>query len=337
MNYGIVHAIKDDLVMLAIYAREENKVVYNGALNINLLAKAPMQMGFKPLNFSVENGNLVQDVGKFSRLNAPHKVFIVLAELRSQGGRCLGYRCLEAGTCRIGNIKREDIISQQSQIKTRTSMLQNAIIRDGKVNCYPNHPFRKIVVGARSRRVSELVKGVSERLQESKDTQKAEKREPLKGVPKQVSKDMYSQKAEKLFGDASFISDKRLSPEQKVMLIEAKKRGVPVEYINNPEYSNDVMCFYADNIVSEELAKDCSRFLQNPKLSLEQVQELYQCASVGIDYSDICDENLSPSDMSIIRSRRYMQMWGDLETVPPVDEELIDKCLSYAEVVRMNR
>ena len=41
--------------------------------------------------------------------------------------------------------------------------------------------------------------------------------------------------------------------------------------------------------------------------------------------------------MRIVRSRRYMQMWGDLETVPPVDEELIDKCLSYAEDVKMSR
>lgn len=318
MNIGIVHAVKDDLVMLAVYNKSEDKVTYNSRLPIQMLTQVPQKMGVEPYNFSIKDGMVVQDVGKFSRLNAPHKVYIVLAEIRTRGGRCLGYRCMEAGTCRLGNLSRESIITQQSQIKTGTSMLQNAIIRDGKVNCYPNHPFEKIIVGTRATK-PKITAGQQQ------------------GTSKACNKDMYTRKAEKLFGDSSFLSNERLSPEQKKILIDAKKRGVPVEYINNPDLSKDVMCFYAENIVSKELAKDCSRIIQNPKLSMEQVQELYQCAVVGVDYSDMCDENLSPADMEIKRSRRYMQMWGDLETVPPVDEELVDKCLSYAESIKMNK
>lgn len=317
---GIICKVEGNNVLLAVYNNDTEKLDAVRNISSDMIVGTLSSYSIKPLNFTVSGGKVIDDAGKFERLSAPHKVFIVIAEIKSRGGRCLGYRCLDTTTGEVTNMRKEDILSMQQRVTTGTSVLQNAVVRGGKINCYPNHPFRRIIVGARNKGR----KPVERSLDAS-----------LNAKPK--STDMYMKKAKKMFGDASFIANPKLSEEQKAILIKAKSNGASVDYFNNPDLSKGAMKFYAKRLVDDSIAKDCEEMLNHPKLKLAQLNELYECAITGVDYSEVCDENISPQDMSIFRTKKQMEMWGDLETVAPVDEELIDKCLNYADLVRMNR
>ena len=159
--FGVVFKYNraSNMVSLAVVDESTDKVVFNGDMTLNQLAEAPQRMGIEPINFSVVKGKVIQDVGVFDRLNCKHKVLVILKEIRTNGGRCLGYTVFDCDNGTIYNKKKEDIIKAQEaiRVRTNTSLIQNAIIRDGKVNCYPNHKFKRVIVGTKAKKVNKQV------------------------------------------------------------------------------------------------------------------------------------------------------------------------------------
>jgi len=281
-----------------------NAVIKRSNVSIDML-EFMVRGGAIPLNFKIEGGRVTSACGSFKRFEHGGVSLVVLKSLVSRSGRVIGFRCLNTKTLKIGNTRVEELVNLQSR-QGSYPVLQNGIIRNGTVNSYPNCPFIKEVVGIRNPSTQKGVRNV--------DSNKAEA----------VSK-------KKL---PSFIADERLSNTQRRILLEAKKSGMYVEAFNNPDISPEAMSYYKDVIVSKEIADDCREIIANTKLSVPQIDELYQCAVLGIDYSDYNDENIPSWAMSVFRQEKTMEMWGDISHEEKVTAELRDKCIRLADTLK---
>lgn len=223
---------------------------------------------------------------------------IILKELCDGRGKILGYTYLVCSDLSIRNITKEAILSMD---KTMDGILfQNAIIRGNAVNCYPNHPFEKKVIEI--------------------------------GKKKGWRTDGFYQEGKTGNGDKAITVKSHAS--QAVKNIQRKGFG---KYIGNPALSDDVAQFLDESVVSEDIAKACKPIAMNPKLSRDQVEELYQCALKGIDYSGVCNENLTVNDMANFRKLQEMKNNGDLNGDAPRDELLIQKCLKVRQDIYQSR
>lgn len=223
---------------------------------------------------------------------------IILKELCDKRGNILGYTYLVCSDLTIRNITKEAILSMD---KTMDGILfQNAIIRGNAVNCYPNHPFEKKVVDV--------------------------------GKKKSWRTDGFYQEGKVGEGSKEITVKSHASPAIKSI----QKKGFG-KYIGNPALSDDVAKFLDESVVSEDIAKACKPIAMNPKLSKSQVEELYQCALQGIDYSSVCNENLTVNDMANFRKLQEMKNNGDLDGSAPRDELLIQKCLKVRQDIYQSK
>lgn len=261
----------------------------------------------KSLNFSVEKGKIVQDMGVFERLSHKGTCFILLKMLVSPSGRTLGYTVLNAKNLSIGNVKREDLLAYQS--RQREPLIQNAIIRNDTINAFPDKTFIKEEIGV-------------------KPAPAPKKVEPVK-VQQKPEPDKAPEVSKRHVPD--FISDPNLSPAQRRLLIDGKRNGSLVEYYNKPWVSPEVMEYYNNTIVDKNIAEDCRDIFKTEGLNKDQVNELYQCAVMGVDYSDMLDKNMTPSEMQLRRLNRSMDVWNGTDNPEAPDEELFEKCLRMKE------
>lgn len=253
------------------------------------------------LNFSIQNGKVVQDSGVFSRLDHNGTSMIVLKVLCTNSGRVVGYSCLNTKSFAIGNVKREQLLEQQKK-QGDLPLLQNGIIRNDTVNAYPGKVFPKQVVG---------VQGRAARPQ--KPTKVAPSEKPAKKhIPE-------------------FIANPNLSNAQRKLLLDGKRAGALVEYYNNPNIKPECMDLYNNLIVDKNVAEDCKPIFENTDLNAEQAYELYRCALLGVDYSDLNDASLTKSELELGRLNKSMDLWGDVDYAEEPDAELFEKCLRMKE------
>lgn len=255
-------------------------------------------------NFSVNNGEIVQDCGVFSRLSHKGTSMIVLKALSTSSGRIVGYSCMNAKTLTIGNAKREQLIEQQKR-QGDLPLLQNAIIRNDTVNAYPGKTFMKQFVGVS---------------RPGKVTQQTPVKHETSGHEQPVKKHV-----------PDYISNPDLTQAQRRLLVEGKKSGALVEYYNDPRIQPECIDFYNSVIVDKNIAEDCKPIFENSNLNKEQAYELYRCALLGLDYSDICDENLTPAELEVKRLDKSMDLWGEVDYAEEPDAELFEKCLRMKE------
>lgn len=278
-----------------------SQVVFTNILNEVSVVSSVMQ-GAVPVNFSVKNNRIVQDNGVFKRFNHGGISLVVLKTLVSYTGRVIGYRCLNARTLKIGATKRDQILSMQAQ-QNGFPILQNAVIRNNTINAYDGKQFEKEVIGER----------------------------PSKKAP---STPHAPQKPQGRAHLPSYIQNPKLSKEQCMLLTKAKKSGAYVEGFNNPNLSIEAMDYYKDVIVSKEIADECRPIICNAKLSVPQIDELYQCVISGVQYSDLNNDKLSPVEMQTEREVRVAEMWGDLTYEEVPDQDLWNKCVKVSETLR---
>lgn len=229
----------------------------------------------KPVNFSIDRNNtLKEDAGSFKRFDKTG-VGVVVAEIQNPYGRSLGYRIIQSTTGVLVNMKTEEIV-QKEKVLGRP-FLQNGIVRNNTVNCYPLHSFPVIKV-------------------QKAPKQKAE-RKPVEKVKAPKTQVPYTkeQLAELNFCkskgiNTSFIENPQLTPEQMRICWVAKGKGVFAEYFAKPEYSTEVMKFYADRLVSNLAVKECTLMLKNPELKVSELSELYLCVCDGVDYTSVLNE-----------------------------------------------
>lgn len=293
---------------------------------LRTLGNFALSNNYTPINFSIDRfGGVVQDCGKFDRFLGHKEVYIIVAEIVSKSGVVQGYRIASSKSNNVVNIKKSQLLEY---VKSPDVIIQNAIVRGGAIHCYPLKPFNKMVYSPvpQSKVLKESNIGTTPTSKQTKPVRQSKSR--VKDIIAQMDD---AQKAEvencvKKGINPALIANKDLSPQQMRVLWVAKANGVFSEAFNKPEYSVDVMKFYADKLIDKDLVAECKPMLDNPNLSLRQLDSLYNCVLHSVPYSDLCDGTKTDSEIYLTMLYRDKNMWeGSMPSNNYVDEELLDK------------
>lgn len=270
-------------------------------------------VGCRPINFSVENGVLKESMGSLERLTVKNGVrpHIVVQELATSLGTIVGYRLLNPSSNSIVAMKKEDIIARQAN--SNVPLLQNGIIRGNKINCYSHSKFPRFVIGTKTRTASKKPKVASEaKVMDTNSNSTGNKSNFLDKFTPEQRRELSMAKKDGV--DVKILANPELSPEQMRVIWVSKKKGVYSEYFASPKYSVDVMKFYADKFVTMQVVKECSDLLARPDYDIERLSELYLAVCEGIDYSGFIDAK-SAEEMYVQREKLRTQLWGTSESI----------------------
>lgn len=275
-----------------------------GTVDLDTLGTKTLKANLKPLNFTIDrNKKASQSRGSFERLHK--KGVIVLAEFVSKSGTILGYRLLSLSNGAIGNLKRDEVLNKNKALGDDTPYMQNAMVRNETVCCYPNSPFKQVVVGEQS---NTKVTKATTTVKKNDDEKSVFTKEQLAEIKTCRKKGI----------DSRLIENPELSPKQMRVLWVSKSRGALAEYFANPKMDIDVMKFYGNILYNPRIVKDCSLLLSHPEIGLKRVKEFYKCIQSGIDYSGWLNET-----STMIEANRLMvetTQWGRFKKL--TDEEI---------------
>lgn len=288
--------------------------------------------GFTPINFSIQNGRVNESMGSIERIIPKDGVqpLVVIQELATSVGTIIGYRLLNPVSNNIVSRKKEDIIDRQA--KSGIPILQNGIIRGNKVNCYPNSPFPRFIIGTKTRNSVKKPKLSSQTEQKSKPQQSAKESNNLldQFTPEQ-RKELSLAKRDGV--DLRLIANPKLSPKQMRVLWVSKKKGAYSEYFARPEYSVEAMTFYADRLMTMNAVKECSDLLSRPEYDVPRLTELYLAVCEGIDYSSFIDDS-SAEDMYVKREALRNKLWCSENKASISDSEYINSGVRLADKLK---
>lgn len=272
--------------------------------------------GYTPVNFSISRDRKVkQDCGDFARFSQ-YGSAVVIAELKSKSGRNLGYRLLSCANNILVNVKTEDILQKEASFGNNEHFLQNGIIRNKAVNCYPLKPFPVINVNT------------------SKPKQYKAQATPER--PKETKKQNFTSEqlneivlCEKNGINPRFIKNSKLSPSQMRVLWVSKSKGALSERFANPQLSVEAMKFYADRLYDKKTADDCADMLRHTELSVPELTELYSCICQGLPYESYI--GLSATDIQVKRDQEVVQYWG---SASKFDVDYYEKAMNVARKLK---
>lgn len=289
----------------------------------------------KPLNFSVDaSGKLVQDCGDFNRFSQKGSA-VVLAEIKTKSGRTLGYRLLSCANNMCVNLKTEEILQKDKSMGESEHFLQNGIIRNNTVNCYPGKPYPTMTLSV-PKKPTPARPATAETV--DKATRPTNHVAPHAGAVKPAKPRLedFSEKqrtelesCRKAGVDPNLLRDPNLDPQQMRILWVSKSKGCMSEAFADSRFSPDVMKFYADQLYSQDMVDDCQELLAHPELSADQVKELYACAAQGIPYTDFI--GMSPEDVYVEREKITTKYWGGAQTF---DADYLERAIHMASVLR---
>ena len=143
--YLVVVNVSDDKKQYMMVAlNDEYQVQQQGVVTAQQLVQ--LSKNAEPLNYSIDNGNIKEDCGSFSRLKHKGIVLIVLCAVVPKGKQVAkNYRVLNARTGAVQVVDREALLRNQS-MQGDLPILQNGIIRGGKISAYPGKEFKKVYV-----------------------------------------------------------------------------------------------------------------------------------------------------------------------------------------------
>jgi hypothetical protein len=284
--------ISDDFEVQGVYSK----------LDEISIVKFVIQNGLTPINFSIDRNNkIIANCGDFARFSN-YGSAVVLAELRSVSGRTLGYKLLSCAQNVIINLKTEEIIDREESYGANEHFLQNGIIRNKTVNCYPRKPFNVITI--KSNKTAKKVQASEpQQVKETPARPKNSHNETF--TPEQVKE---LKLCESNGVNPRLIKNSKLSPSQMRVLWVAKSKGAFAESFANPKLSTDSMKFYADRIFDKETAIDCKELLSHPELSVPELKELYACICEGVPYEQYIGKSVT--DIQVAREMESAQYWG---------------------------
>lgn len=311
---GLFHVVLVDgtsfnVVKDCNYAREEDIM--------HMVVNAGGQ--YVPLNFSLDrSGKLKQDCGDFSRFS-PRGSAVVLAEIKSPGGRTLGYRLLSCANNICVNLKTEEILQREALMPKNEHFLQNGIVRNNAVNCYPLKPYPMLTMNV------------------SKPAKKPTVKAPAKPASQKVAKSEFSKEQLKELESCKnaginphLIANPKLSPEQMRIIWVSKSKGCMSEHFASPKYTPDVMKFYGDRFYDAQTVADCKELLSHPELSVDELSELYLCVCEEVPYSEFI--GLSPEEIFVKREQLTGTYWGNISAFSMSD--YTEKAINAAQRIR---
>lgn len=278
--------------------------------------------GCRPINFSIENGVLKESMGSFERLEVKDGVrpCIVLQELATSVGTIMGYRLFNPANYSIVALKKEDIIARQA--KSPIPILQNGIIRGNKVSCYPNSPFPRFIIGTKTRTSAKKVKLSDNKKEEAKHNNNF-----LSQFSPEQRREISLAKKDGV--PVKLIANPDLTPEQMRVLWVSKKKGAYSEYFASPRYSVEVMKFYADRLVTQQMVKECGDLLSRTDYDVDKLSELYLAVCEGVDYSSFIDME-SADEMRVQREKLRSKLWD----TKVEEDEYINNAVKFAEKLK---
>ena len=308
--YNLVEINSDTLQIVRNVTVDDNSILYAVS-------------GCRPINFSIRAGVVVDSTGSFDRLKiragvTPH---IVVQELATSVGTIVGYRLLNPYNFNIIALKKEDIIARQS--KSDVPLLQNGIIRGNKVNCYKYSKFPRYVIGTKTRTATKKHKNVVDRNMSTSETN-----EFLSKFSPEQRRELSLAKKDGV--PIRLIANPDLSPKQMRVLWVSKKNGAYSEYFSSPKYSEEVMKFYADRLITQQMVRECSDLLSRPDYGVDKLTELYLAVCEGIDYSSFIDADTA-EEMYVERERLRKNLWGSSLTM---SGDYINDAVKFAEKLK---
>ena len=296
---------------------------------------------FKPLNFGIDRKKqLQQDNGAFSRFTKEGSL-VILAEFVDEKKETVGYRVLSTTNGTTYNMTLADIkqlyVKRKAVLNTDTMVLiQNAIVRqyddDITISCYPLKSFEQIEIKQTDIKEKNGIVVNNANKTSAAPVQQTKVEKPLT-FSKEQKKEFELCKDAGV--DVELISNPNLSQEQmRVIWLSKSKKGALSEYFNKPEYSAEVMKFYADILYDKKQVKAYKKLLEHPELDVAQLQELMNCIDSGIDYEDLI--GLDVDDVYCKRIERDPSFWSvvDFDAKAPSDTwkkgELFDLMMKKA-------
>lgn len=297
---------------------ELNLINTFGVIPYDSLGSVTIQSGLQPLNFDVDRNGKVKQFCSFERFSSP-KHAVVIGELISTTGETLGLRVITSSGI-ILNKRKAEILQIDESLGDGVPFLQNGQVSNGALKCYPLHKFPSIIIDnkAKKARVPKPAKA----------TVPPKELNPVKNSFTEAQKSEFK-KAQKHGVDTSFMENPDLGEKQLRVLWVSKSKGVLSEYFAKPEFSVDSMKWYADRLYTKKAVKERALMLQHPNLSIAQLNELENCISDGVDYADICDENITVSEMQIKRIERTESLWSDISKTDATDEDIMNNAINY--------
>lgn len=313
INYLVVTGVDKSSGFLHIVEVDAQAFVvrrdYGYAAEQNLCQFVAANKELTPLNFSVgQDGKIQQNCGDFSRFS-PMGSAVVLAEIKSQSGRTLGYRLLSCANNACVNMKTEEIVAREQSYADKGHFLQNGIVRNKAVACYPSKPFPVIIreLGKKPHKSTGISKDVRKVFEDAGAVRKS--KPPVTNV--QFTKEQLQElsKCKEKGVNPQIIYNPELSPQQMRVLWVAKSNGCLSESFADPRISVDAMKFYADRLYSVKLVGDCREMLAHPELGVDELSELYACVCAGVPYSAYI--GMSAVNIGIERERATATYWDN--------------------------
>lgn len=269
-----------------------------------------MCMEFPAYNFSINDGQVVEDCGAISRLEHGGTALVVMKSIVSKAGAVRGFFVLNPKTLQIMPVSKDALLHAQAE-QQKLPLIQNAIIRNNTISAYPGKEFIKVVENVQRKSSAKLPNKPEQPVQNAEKQQPHKKHKP-----------------------SANISQKQMS-----MLREARDNGACVGYFAKCGAPDNVMEYYCDTMYDEELAKRCKPVFENPNLSLGQVRSLVECASLGVDISDMCDGNSTEAQIDLAVTERKNAIFNGGEIPESIfnDNALFGKCKSMAERTLVNK
>lgn len=320
MSYIAITGIQEKNIAHAVVITDDFNRMERDLGWIPLSTSILLEPSFTPVNYKVVNGAVQAacgDFGRFSRLGSA----VVLAEVKTKGGKTIGYRLLSCATNVITNLKTEDILAREKQYGEE-HFLHNGIIRNGAVCCYPDSPFPVITLA--QQRLNKTPKSETPKKPKSRPMpQKAEPMNFTREQEKEISM------CEKSGIDPKLIRNPKLSQSQMRVLWVAKSKGAMSEYFANPNLSTDAMKFYADRVFNKESYNEVKEMLAHPELGVDELGELYACVCEGIPYSDFI--GMTASEIDVEREKARNIYWGSSSMFDP---DYYDKAANVARKMK---
>ena len=285
------------------------------------LARTCLAYNFTPINFSIDrNKKIVMNCGDFKRFSKNGSA-VVLAEVKTRGGKTLGYRLLSCASSVALNLKTQEIIQREEAYGSEEHFLQNGIVRNKTVNCYPLKPFPVIIANSDNK-----AHRMTKQSDNAMDTKVNKTTEKLEFTQEQLNEIAL---CDKNGINSRFIRNPKLSPQQMRVLWVSKSKGCLSEAFANPAISTDAMKFYADRLYDKKTVEDCRELLKHPELSVPELTELFMCICEGIPYEKYIGK--SAIDISVQRETEVSNYWGSSKNF---DTDYYEKALNVARKIK---
>lgn len=244
-----------------------------------------------PVNFSIEKGNIVESAGSFKRLKGCPEVVVVLEEVQNGAGRTVRYLCVNKNG-KVGYIPLNQILRKCMEVKKKGEQgnIQNFVLtqnmkfiqpKDGSrpyLSAYPNHQIPVKVVDISHK----------ERLKEKKSLVETSKnKKSLRNVDDLFTKEQKKEllAAKKAGVNINIIGNPELSPEQMHVIWTNKAKGCRAELFADPGYDVECMEFLASIMLNDAINMKEVQPLLSRKYSAEHMLEIYMGIVNGVDFT----------------------------------------------------